>query len=113
MAYYNEWLRWVRRVSWGRASWLGQWCTSTNPIKPIPQQSAAALPGNLTRLREARGWSVVKLAETALISSSTIYAIERWDSSQGAPNLTLYTLLRLARALEVGVEALVEENNRS
>ena len=74
----------------------------------IPQ-SSAALPGNLKRLRHQRGLTVAELSRAAVdrdgrVSASTIRAIER-----GATNPTLSTVLALARALGVGVEALVEE----
>ena len=85
-----------------RGLWRG---TATHPIR----QSAAALPRNLKRLREQRGLTVAGLSRAAVdrdgrVSASTIRAIEH-----GATNPTLSTALALALALEVGIEALVEE----
>ena len=105
-------------------TWLDQWRTAMRMMGPLspdttsaspmvfarPMQSASALPGNLRRLREARGLTVAQLsARTAgeddgPVSRSTIRLIEA-----GNRNPTLSTLLALALALEVGVEALVEE----
>ena len=88
-----------------RALW-GQWGTGTTGCRlPVPpRQSAAALPGNLKQRRIASGWTVNQLAVASHLSESTIREIER----DIAPNPTLVTLLALARALGVGVEALVE-----
>jgi len=83
---------------------------NTSPVVSCrPRQSAAALPGNLRRLREARGLTVAELSQAAVdrdghVSRSTIRAIEC-----GATNPTLSTVLALARALRCGIEALVEE----
>ena len=90
-----------------RGLWRG---TATHPIR----QSAAALPGNLKRLREAKGWSVRELAERAQVSVTTIREIEANDRGFGdiKPNPRLSTLLALARALGCGIEELVEEGGK-
>ena len=89
----------------------GQWRTGTTGCRlpALPAQTAYSLPRNLTRLREQRGLTVAELSRAAVdrdgpVSRSTIRAIER-----GATNPTLSTVLALAQALGVGVEALVEE----
>ena len=96
-----------------RALW-GQWGTGTTDCRlpGLPRQSADALPGNLTRLRQQRGLTVAELSRAAVdrdghVSASTIRAIER-----GATNPTLSTVLALARALGCGIEALVEEREQ-
>ena len=102
--------RWGKKFDRLRALW-GQWGTGTTGCRlPVPpRQSAAALPCNLKRLREQRGLTVAELSRAAVdrdgpVSRSTIRAIEH-----GATNPTLSTALALALALEVGIEALVEE----
>ena len=79
-----------------------------------PKQSASALPRNLKRLREAKGLSPTQLASKAKVSASTVRGMEApGDYDQGGtrsdPNPTLTSLLAVAQALGVGVEALVEE----
>jgi DNA-binding XRE family transcriptional regulator len=83
------------------------WC-------PSVQQSAAALPRNLKRLREAKGWSVAKLSRESYVHGSTIMSIEVGDmaGSQRYHDPKLSTCLKLARAMECGVEALVEEREK-
>ena len=79
---------------------------------PVPKrQSAAALPRNLKRLREAKGWSVARLARESVVHGSTIMSIEVGDmaGSQQFHDPKLSTCLKLARVLGVGIEALVEE----
>jgi len=87
------------------------------PQKRQPQpQSASALPRNLKRLREARGLSPMQLAARAKVSASTIRGMEtpeyydksgKWNS----PNPTLTSLLAVAQALGIRIEALVEETH--
>jgi len=76
--------------------------------------SAAALPGNLRRLRIERGLTVTQLAERAKVSGSTIRDIEANDKGFGdiKPNPTLVTLLALAKALDVDVNSLVRGDAR-
>ena len=113
-------------------SWMERWCdTWRSALRlarkrgyvPTPKrQSAAALPRNLKRLREARGWTVAELAEAAQVSASTIRAMEtsgNYDIPEAGraggkgptydPNPTLSSLLAVAEALEVGIGDLVEE----
>ena len=85
------------------------WC-------PSVQQSAATLPRNLKRLREARGLTPTQLARKAGVSASTVRGMEMpWrvaDSSglvNTPPNPTLMSMLAVAAALGVGIEVLVEE----
>ena len=84
------------------------WC-------PSVQQSAATLPRNLKRLREAKGLSPTRLANQAGISASYL----RWLENAGHPakilpapgdtvNPGIVICLRLARVLECGIEELVE-----
>jgi len=87
-----------------------------------PKQSASALPRNLKRLREAKGWNPVQLAGKAHVSASTIRGLETANNydvpeaercGSGAPtydpNPTLTTLLAVAEALGCGIEELVRE----
>ena len=77
----------------------------------VPKQSASALPRNLKRLREAKGWSVARLARESVVHGSTIMSIEVGDmaGSQQFHDPQLRTCLKLAYALNVGIEELVEE----
>jgi len=90
-----------------------QWIGSTlTPPYELPSFSAAALPGNLRRLRIERGLTVTQLAERAKVSGSTVRDIEANDKGFGdiKPNPTLVTLLALAKALGVEISALVRED---
>lgn len=91
-----------------------------------PKQSASALPRNLKRLCEAKGWSVAELAGAAQVSASTVRAMEtsgNYDMSETEralnkkptydPNPTLTSLLAVAQALGVGIGELVEESNNA
>ena len=69
-------------------------------------QSAAALPRNLKRLREARGWTVGQLSKASGVNRSTIRNVLDIDK---AHNHTLEVILRLAQALGVGIQDLLEE----
>lgn len=79
-----------------------------------PPQSLAHLPSNLRRLREAKGYGgmsgIARLAIDSGVSGSTIRDIEgeRGGGICVLPNPTLGTALKLALALGVGIEALVE-----
>lgn len=80
--------------------------------RKVPSQSAAALPRNLRRLREAKGWSVAELAKRSGVSQSTIRTMEPTAAYEAGaamidPNPCLSTLLAVAAALQVGVEELV------
>ena len=95
-------------------AWLDRWRQYIcNSPQPTARQSCTALPRNLKRLREARGWTINQLAVASHVSESTIREIEANDRGFGdvPQNPTLSTLLKLARALGVGVEALVEEGH--
>lgn len=82
----------------------------SSPFYPQPlAQSCAALPANLHRLRLAHRITVAQLAGASTVSATTIRNLEQHDSSLGAPNPTLCTVLALARALNVGVDELVRE----
>jgi DNA-binding XRE family transcriptional regulator len=77
-------------------------------------QSASALPRNLKRLREAKGWSPTQLASKAKISASTVRGMEEpgnrhLGGMRSNPNPTLTSMLAVAAALECGIEALVNE----
>ena len=111
-------------------SWLDTWRAFIGTVPPVqdtqtpgdgmivlaprPAQFASALPRNLTRLREAKGWGPTQLAARAKVSASTVRGMEtpeyydksgKWNS----PNPTLTSLLAVAEALEVGIGELVEE----
>jgi predicted transcriptional regulator len=68
------------------------------------EKSLKAFGENLKRLREAKGLTTRQLADNADIAYSQIWTLE---SGQGDPTLT--TLLALARALEVSLDGLVQE----
>ena len=102
--------------------WLDEWQAFLSKMPPVRGQSASALPRNLKRLREARGWTVAELAEAAQVSASTIRAMEtsgNYDIPETGraggkgptydPNPTLSSLLAVAQALGCGIEDLVEE----
>jgi len=106
MAWLDSWRKYISTS--GRTPDTQTVNTSPTMICRLPQ-SAAALPRNFKRLRQQRGLTVAELSRLAVdrdghVSRSTIRAIER-----GATNPTLSTVLALARALNVGIEALVEE----
>jgi transcriptional regulator with XRE-family HTH domain len=58
------------------------------------------------QLRNAKGWSQVKLAVNADVSLGTIQAIEN-----GSANPTLSVMQKVARALEVEVAELLSEES--
>lgn len=103
---------------------FGHWSASSDeaptPTPAVPYfysptfSSASALPSNLRRLREAKGWSVATLAVEAGISESPIRNIEanKVEIGNTLPNPTLWTLLSLAKALDVTLDALVMEERR-
>ena len=109
-------------------SWLDTWRTfigTTPPVQdaqtrgngmivlaPRPAQSAAALPRNLKRLREAKGLRVAELARDSDVSGSTIRVIEQGIPGGILANPTLTIMLRLSSALGVGIEELVGERER-
>ena len=108
MAWLDRWRRYVSSTQ--RNSWPQTVNTSPTMICR-PAQSAGALPRNLKRLRTAYGWTINQLAVASHVSDSTIRGIERGDGAHAVPDPLLTTALKLARALNVGVEALVEEGH--
>jgi len=96
---------------------INDWLCHTQVTKSYRPQSAAALPRNLKRLREAKGWSPTQLASKAKVSASTVRGMEApeyYDKSEkwNSPNPTLVSLLAVAVALGVGIEELVEEREK-
>lgn len=59
---------------------------------------------NLEKLREKKGYSLEKVARFADLSLNTVVTVE----SDANPNPTIETLTRIAKALEVGVDELIE-----
>jgi len=113
MTWLDKWRQWIGSTP---QQGYAQICNSDVAVSYTytPPQSAAALPGNLRRLREAKGMTIPQLAVMASISTSTVRDCETPnDYEQGGkrsdPNPTLVTLLALAKALEVDVNALVAE----
>ena len=98
--------------------WRKLWLPFKVPVTPapeiqpivgaivVPRQSAAALPRNLKRLREAKGWTVGQLSKASGVNRSTIRNVLDIDK---AHNHTLEVILRLAQALGVGIQDLLEE----
>src|SRR3954469_13556882 len=64
---------------------------------------AAAIGGRVRQERQARGWTLDQLAESAGVSRRMVVNVE-----QGAANPSVGTLLRISDALGVGLPALVE-----
>lgn len=67
-----------------------------------------AIGGRVKHERNARGWTLDRLAEAASISRRMVVSVE-----QGAANPSVGTLLRLSDALGVGLPALVEPPDRA
>ena len=78
-------------------------------LAPRPAQSAAALPRNLPRLMQARGWTVPKLARESGISQSTVRGILNGTLPTSVADPLLSTCLQLAWALGCGIQDLLEE----
>ena len=105
------WLaRWREYISSGAYRSVPQTVSTSPTVICRPVQSAAALPGNLKRLRAQRGWDVRTLAAESGVSTNTIRGIERGNGTHAVPDPLLTTVLKLAHALNVGVETLVEES---
>jgi transcriptional regulator with XRE-family HTH domain len=68
---------------------------------------AAAIGGRVRQERQARGWTLDQLADTAGVSRRMVVIVE-----QGAANPSVGTLLRISDALGVGLPALVERPAR-
>lgn len=64
---------------------------------------AAMIGSRVKRERQARGWTLDRLAEAAAVSRRMVVSVE-----QGAVNPSVGTLLRLSDALGIGLPALVE-----
>ena len=106
MAWLDRWRKYISSAQ--RNSWAQTVNISPTVVSRLPQ-SAAALPRNLKRLREQRGWDIRSLAAESGVSASTIRGMERGRGTFAVPDPLLTTVLKLARALNVGVEVLVEE----
>jgi transcriptional regulator with XRE-family HTH domain len=72
------------------------------------RQSASALPRNLKRLMDAHAWTVGRLSKASGVKRSTIRNVLKAGK---AHNHTLDVLLRLAEALGVGIQDLVEDRD--
>jgi transcriptional regulator with XRE-family HTH domain len=68
-----------------------------------PTDPTTALPGQVRRLRQARGWTLDTLATASDVSRSMLSQIER-----GEANPTLAVAFRIARAFGITLDALVE-----
>lgn len=73
--------------------------------RPRPPDPTTALPGQVRRLRQARGWTLDTLATASDVSRSMLSQIER-----GEANPTLAVAFRIARAFGISLDALVEAN---
>jgi transcriptional regulator with XRE-family HTH domain len=60
---------------------------------------------NLAKIRKEKGWSQEKLAQEAGISYNTLIKIERG----GIKNPKIETVIKLAKALNISVDHLVEK----
>jgi len=69
---------------------------------------ASAIADRVRRARQARGWTLDRLAEAAGVSRRMLVTVE-----QGAANPTVGTLQKLGNALGVGLPALVEPPART
>jgi transcriptional regulator with XRE-family HTH domain len=70
-----------------------------------PPDPTTALPGQVRRLRQARGWTLDTLATASDVSRSMLSQIER-----GEANPTLAVAFRIARAFGISLDVLVEAN---
>ena len=59
---------------------------------------------NLAKIRKEKGWSQEKLAQEAGISYNTLIKIER----SGIKNPKIETIIKLANALNVKIDELIE-----
>ena len=62
---------------------------------------------NLAKLRKEKGWSQEKLAQEAGISYNTLIKIERG----GIKNPKIETVVRLATALNVNIEKMLDKKS--
>ncbi len=77
-----------------------------NPIIKImnKRNSNSKIANNLKRIRQKRGISQDRLSKLADLSLNTVANVE----SGLNPNPTIETLLKIAKALDVGVDDLIE-----
>jgi len=115
MPWLDNWRQWIKNLTCGNHA-LNQRYRATQTVSTVGAvtYSSAALPRNLRRLRLARGLTVTQLAAMAQVSTSTVRDMERinFPPSYPSPNPTPAALLALAKALEVGLDALVLEETR-
>jgi transcriptional regulator with XRE-family HTH domain len=72
-------------------------------IMPLKDRTLRRIGLNVARARETKGFSQDKLAEKADIDRTYLSGIER-----GVRNPGIKTVIRLSKALDVGVEKLCE-----
>jgi DNA-binding Xre family transcriptional regulator len=94
---------------WGCPECLRDLRKENAHLKICVPQSAAALPRNLKRLMAERRWNVVSLAIASGVSGSTIRGILTGTPPTSVADPLLSTCLKLAQALEVYLDQLVEE----
>ena len=106
-------------------SWLDTWRAFIGTVPPVqdtqtqgdgmivlaprPAQFASALPRNLKRLMAERRWNVVSLAIASGVSGSTIRGILTGTPPTSVADPLLSACLKLAQALEVYLDQLVED----
>lgn len=93
--------------------WVARWLPFWGPVMPAPEiqkspvrQSASALPRNIQRLMDAKDLKVGQLSKASGVNRSTIRNVLKTGK---AHNHTLDVVLRLAEALGVTLNELVEE----
>ena len=73
------------------------------PPEPRPDTAAGRFGAKIVELRKARGWSAIELSARASLGYGTVAAIEAGSSE---PKIS--TALALARALNIGIEQLIQ-----
>ena len=68
-----------------------------------------SITNNLNKIRAERGYSLEKVARLADLSLSTVVKVENGTNQ----NPTIDTLSKIAEALEVGVDDLIQKINKN
>jgi transcriptional regulator with XRE-family HTH domain len=73
-------------------------------VKPSQSQLVSLFAANVRRLRQARGFSQEELAERAGVHRTYVGMLER-----GEKNVTIYNIERIALALDVTPDVLLQQ----
>jgi transcriptional regulator with XRE-family HTH domain len=88
---------------WIDLRWIEKMMHDTARIDREVAALAAAIGARVRHERQARGWTLDRLADAAGVSRRMLVSVE-----QGAANPSVATLLKISDALGVGLPALVE-----